>query len=118
MKKLFIIALCAAAIGSASAQKANVDGAKKLAGKVDKIGDARNMLKEAKANPETQTQPNTYIIAADVEYKAYDALKKNLGLADVNSEPAKVAEMDAYLLTAYPEILAAIQNASKCPVFY
>lgn len=115
MKKLFIIALCAAAIGSASAQKANVDGAKKLAGKVDKIGDARNMLKEAKANPETQTQPNTYIIAADVEYKAYDALKKNLGLADVNSEPAKVAEMDAYLLTAYPEILAAIQNASNDP---
>ena len=115
MKKLFIIALCAAAIGSASAQKANVDGAKKLAGKVDKIGDARNMLKEAKANPETQTQPNTYIIAADVEYKAYDALKKNLGLADVNSEPAKVAEMDAYLLTAYPEILAAIRNASNDP---
>lgn len=115
MKKLFILALCAAAIGSASAQKANVDGAKKLAGKIDKIGDARGMIKEAKANPETQTLPGTYIVAADVEYKAYDALKKNLGLNAQNAEPAKLVEMDTYLLLAYPEILEAIKNAPNDP---
>lgn len=100
MKKLLFIALCTAAVGSVSAQKANVDAAKKLAGKIDKIEEARALIKEAIANPETKDQANTYVIASDIELKAYDKAKKGLGLNSENAEPEKLAQMNSYLLNS------------------
>lgn len=114
MKKLLILALCAAAAGGANAQKAAVDGAKKLAGKVDKIEEARKMIGEAMQNPETANQVNTYIVAADIELKAYDKAKKDLGLNAQNSDPAQLEMMDSYLLKAYPilEKAATLANGN------
>lgn len=54
MKKILTFALCLAAAGSISAQKQVVDQANKLAGKNDKITEARDLIKQAAANPETQ----------------------------------------------------------------
>lgn len=113
MKKLFILALCAAAVGSAGAQKAAVDAAKKMAGKLDKVAEARAAINEAIANPETATQPNTYVVAADIELKAYDKLKKDLGVDPANSDPAKLAEMDDYLLKAYPLMCKIAEYAAN-----
>ncbi|MDE7343374.1 MAG: hypothetical protein K2N19_05090, partial [Muribaculaceae bacterium] len=68
MKKVITMALCIAAVGSMSAQKANVDGAKKLSGKFDKIEEARNLIKQAMENPETANDANTYYVAGKIEF--------------------------------------------------
>ncbi len=47
MKKILTFALCLAAAGSISAQKQVVDQANKLAGKNDKITEARDLIKQA-----------------------------------------------------------------------
>lgn len=76
MKKILTIALCSMAICSLNAQKANVDAAKKLAGKIDKIEEARALINDAKSNDETKNDPNTYFIAGEIEYKAFDDAKR------------------------------------------
>lgn len=53
MNRFLSLALCLAAIGSVSAQKANVDQAAKLSGKTDQLNQARNLIKQAMENPET-----------------------------------------------------------------
>lgn len=112
MKKILTIALCAAVIGSAGAQKAKVDEAKKLAGKIDKIEQARTAIKEAKANAETQSLPNTYLIAAEVEFKAFDKMKKDLAIdAKKGDDPAYKNQMNGLLLAGYPEMLKAVELA-------
>ena len=65
MKKFLTIALCFAAACSMCAQKAVVDQAKKLSGKIDKIEEARNLIKQAAANPETANDVNTYFIGGN-----------------------------------------------------
>ncbi len=115
MKKLLFIALCTAAVGSVSAQKANVDAAKKLGGKIDKIEEARALIKEAIANPETKDQANTYVIASDIELKAYDKAKKDLGLKSENADPEKLVQMNQYLLNAYPYILQSVEVGENDP---
>ena len=72
MKKLIALSLCGLAMVSAGAQKANVDQAKKLAGKTDKIEEARSLIKEAIANPETSGQAATYYVAGKIEWDAFD----------------------------------------------
>lgn len=72
MKKLISISLCGLAVLGMYGQKANVDQAKKLAGKTDKIEEARSLIKEAIANPETSGQALTYYIAGKIEWDAYD----------------------------------------------
>ena len=72
MKKMLTMALCLAAVASAGAQKANVEGAKKLSGKFDKIEEARNLIKQAMQNPEIKNDANTHYVAGDMELDAYD----------------------------------------------
>lgn len=75
MKKIFTIALCGLAVLCAGAQKATVDQAKKLAGKTDKINEARALIQEAIQNPETANQALTYYTAGKIEWDAYDKQK-------------------------------------------
>lgn len=75
MKKILTIALCSMTVCSISAQKATVDAAKKLAGKIDKVAEARALINEAKDNPETATDPNTFFIAGKIEFDALDKAK-------------------------------------------
>lgn len=80
MKKILTLALCATVATASFAQKATVDAAKKLAGKVDKIEEARTLIQEAIANPETAKEADTYKVAGDIEWKAYDNQRYKLSL--------------------------------------
>lgn len=72
MKKFISLALCGLAFCSVSAQQANVDQAKKLAGKTDKISEARSLINQALQNPETANQAQTYYVAGKIEWDAFD----------------------------------------------
>mgnify|MGYP000759607749 FL=1 len=85
MKKLLTFALCLTAIGSMSAQKSNVEAAKKLSGKPDQIAEARELINKAIENPETANDAQTYYIAGKIEF---DAFNKDLATSMIN--PAAV----------------------------
>ena len=76
MNKFIALALCLAAIGSAGAQKANVDQADKLAGKTDQLNNARNLIKQAMEDPQTKNEARTYYVAGKIEMDAYDNATK------------------------------------------
>lgn len=106
MKKVMTFALCMAAIGSMSAQKANVEAAKKLSGKYDKIEEARSLIQQAMQNPETANDANTYYIAGKIEYDAYD---KGLQAGMINPEApeANPEAMSQELLNGYEYFMKA-----------
>ncbi|MDE6409507.1 MAG: hypothetical protein K2K81_04600 [Muribaculaceae bacterium] len=94
MKKILTVALCSMAVCSLNAQKVNVDAAKKLAGKIDKVEEARALINEAKANDETKNDPNTYFIAGKIEFDAFDkaAAKQKINPNDKDVNPLNMAE--------------------------
>lgn len=107
MKKLFAFALCVATVGMAGAQKANVEQAKKLSGKVDKIEDARTLIKDAMSNPETAKDAGTYYVAGKIEYDAFD---KGVGKLAVNpnDESVNKIEMAKNLINGYKYFLETL----------
>lgn len=107
MKKLFVCALCVAAIGSINAQKANVEQAKKLSGKPDKIEEARTLIKQAMQNPETSHDALTYFTAGNVEWDSFDKSKAILAINPNDDKVDRVA-MAEELIAGYPYFLAAI----------
>lgn len=107
MKKAFTFALCIAALAaSASAQKQAVNDAKKLSGKEDKLVEARALIKGAMENPETQNDPQTYIVAGDIEYDVFDKIRtiQMINPNDPNIDPVALGEM---LLNGYNYYLQA-----------
>lgn len=98
MKKIITYTLCSMALMTAGAQKANVEQAKKLSGKPEKIEEARSLIKEAIANPETSAQPLTYHTAGKIEWDAYD---KNAGKQMTNPDAVNPIEMAEELLNGY-----------------
>ncbi len=107
MKKFMTFALCVAAVGSMSAQKENVDAAKKLAGKVDKIEDARNLIRQAIADPSTANDALTYFTGGEVEFKAYDK-GVQAGMINPNDPAANKEKMAEELLNGYELYLKAL----------
>lgn len=105
MKKLMTFALCIAAVGSVSAQKANVDAAKKLSGKPDQIEEARKLINEAKENPETAKEAQTYYIAGKIEFDAFD---KELTNQMINPASVDAIKMGTELLNGYKEFVKAL----------
>lgn len=107
MKRILTFALCAAAIGSMCAQKQAVSDAKKLAGKTDKIEEARNLIKGAMQNPETARDAQTYFVAGDIEYKAYDnaRAKQMINPQDPN---INTDDMGNQLINGYAWFLEAL----------
>lgn len=105
MKKLMTFALCIAAVGSVSAQKANVDAAKKLSGKPDQIEEARKLINEAKENPETANDAQTYYIAGKIEFDAFD---KELTNQMINPASVDAVKMGTELLNGYKEFVKAL----------
>ncbi|MDE6866459.1 MAG: hypothetical protein K2J23_03605 [Muribaculaceae bacterium] len=93
MKKILTLALASLAVCSVNAQKANLDAAKKLAGKIDKVEEARALLKAAKENPETAEDPYTYFLAGKVEFDAYDNanMKRMINPNDKDVNPLNMA---------------------------
>ncbi len=105
MKKLMTFALCIAAVGSVSAQKANVDAAKKLSGKPDQIEEARKLINEAKENSETANDAQTYYIAGKIEFDAFD---KELTNQMINPASVDAVKMGTELLNGYKEFVKAL----------
>lgn len=107
MKKMTLLALCIASVGTMSAQKSAVDQAKSLSGKFDKLEEARALIKQAAENPETANQANTYFIGGKIEYDAYD---KGLQASMINPEDpsANPVAMGQELLNGYQWFLKAL----------
>lgn len=104
---MMTVALCLAAIGSMSAQKAAVDNAGKLAGKIDKLGEARTLIKGAMSNPETQNDARTYFTAGKIEFDAYDKAfqAQMINPEDPNAKPLDMADE---LMNGYRYFLKAL----------
>ncbi len=107
MKKIMTFALCAAAVASVSAQKANVEAAKKLSGKFDKIEEARALIQEAINNPETSQDAGTYFIGGKIEFDAYDK-GVQAGMINPNDPAADREKMADELLRGYDLFLQAV----------
>lgn len=105
MKKLMTLALCFAAVGSISAQKANVEAAKKLSGKPDQIEEARKLINEAMQNPETSKDAQTYYIAGKIEYDAFD---KELTKQMIDPNSGDPIKMGTELLNGYNQFVKAL----------
>lgn len=107
MKKILTFALCVAAVSSMSAQKQVVDQASKLAGKNDKIEEARALIQQAAENPETQNDARTYFVAGKIEYDAFDnTFKKQM--INPNDPSINLLEMGQELLNGYNQFLKAM----------
>lgn len=98
MKKVLSLTLCGLAVLTAGAQKATVDQAKKLAGKTDKIEEARSLIQQALQDPETANQALTYYTAGKIEWDAFD---KNAATQMVNPDNVNPIEMANQLLNGY-----------------
>lgn len=107
MKKLFSLLLCLGAVGAINAQKANVDQAAKLSGKLDKISDARTLIKGAISNEETSKQARTYFVAGNIEFDAFDNAIKAMGV-NPNDPKANPVDMGQQLINGYELYLQAL----------
>lgn len=92
MKKIMTVVLCSLVTLGASAQKTNVEAAKKLAGKTDKIEEARSLIKQALENPETAGLADTYYIAGKIEWDAYDKNELNRAMNVGEVDPLEMAD--------------------------
>lgn len=94
------MALCVAAVGTMSAQKATVDQAQKMSGKLDKIGEARTLINEALNNPETASDVRTLYVAGKIEFDAFDEGYKKLMINSSDPSIDKL-EMGRELINGY-----------------
>lgn len=107
MNRFLTVALCLAAVGTAGAQKANVDQAAKLAGKTDQLNNARNLIKQAMENPETKNDARTYYIAGKIEFDAFDNATK-AKMINPNDPSAQGTAMADELMQGYKYFLKAL----------
>jgi tetratricopeptide (TPR) repeat protein len=107
MKKILTLALCLTAVGSMSAQKVNVEQAKKLSGKSDKLTEARALINQAVADPETANDVMTYYVGGKIEFDAYEnAIKKRM--INPNDESINPEEMAEQLMNGYKMYVKAM----------
>lgn len=107
MKKILAIALGAATVVSVSAQKETVAQAGKLAGKIDKIEEARALIKQAAENAETANDVNTWYTAGKIEMAAFDEAFKKRAI-NPNDASADPVAMGTELVNAYNYFLKAL----------
>lgn len=107
MKKILTIALCLGAVGAINAQKATVDQAAKLSGKIDKIGEARSLIQQAASNPETANDVRTYYVAGKIEFDAFDEAFKKRAL-NPNDASVNTLDMGEQLINGYNNFMKAL----------
>lgn len=105
MKKLIALAFCGLAVMSVSAQVENLKAAKKLVGKADKIEEVRSLLQQAKNDPTTANDPETYFIAGDAEFKALENMQLAAALDPKKADAMKMAD---WALRGYKEMMAVL----------
>ncbi len=97
MKKFLLLSMVAAfSATSIFAQKSALSSAKRALGSND-LAEARTLIEQAKTNPETATNPETWKIAGDIGDKAFENERIKLTLGKEANEKA----MYAGLLEAY-----------------
>lgn len=104
MKKIMILALAAVATLGAGAQKQVVDQAAKLSGKSAELAQARELIRQAMADPETQNEARTYYVAGNLEFDAFDNALKAMQVG-AESDPI---EMGQELLNGYAMFIHAL----------
>ncbi len=104
MKKLLTFALCLAAVGTMSAQKATVKAAKGMSGDPSKIEEARKLINEAMQNPETANDAETYYVAGKLEFDTFDK-ELTSKLIGQTVDPLKMGQE---LLNGYKQFLKVI----------
>lgn len=107
MKQILTIALAMGAVASMSAQKATVDQASKLSGKIDKVAEARSLINEAKNNPETANDVRTYYTAGKIEFDAFDEGYKKRAI-NPNDASVNVIDMGNELVNGYNNFVQAM----------
>lgn len=93
MKKVVLAALCLVSAMSMVAQPKVVKNAKKMAGKVEKIEEARALINQAMTNPETANDPNTYFVAGKIEWESFDKLRAPMMISGNNDFTPQMSEM-------------------------
>ncbi len=77
MRKILFLSIVAIfAAGSVSAQKSALKDAKRALGSND-FNEARTLINQATQNPETATDPETWKIKGDIEFKMFDTQRDN-----------------------------------------
>ena len=107
MKKILTFALAVATIMSAGAQKVAVEKAKKMSGKPAQLEEARSLIKDAIANPETANSAETYYVAGLIEFDAFDNATK-AKLINPDDPAASPDVMGKELLSGYEYFLKAL----------
>lgn len=107
MKKILTFALCLTAVGTMSAQKEAVDQAAKLSGKIDKVAEARSLIKQASEDPATANDVRTYFVGGKVEYDAYDEAYKKRAI-NPNDESVNLVDMGNQLINGYNMFMKAL----------
>lgn len=92
-------------LGSANAQKANVDAAKKLSGKTESLAEARNLINQAMQDPTTANDAQTYYVAGKIEFDAYD---KDYTTSMINPSAVDAVKMGEELINGYNQFLKAL----------
>lgn len=105
MKKILTLALCLAAIGSASAQQDVVKQAKKTASK--NLTEARKLIRQAASNPETSKQAETYYVGGKMEFDAYDDAYKRQAI-NPQDPSINVLDMGNNLIYGYDMYMQAL----------
>lgn len=107
MNRFVSFALCVAAVGSISAQKATVDQANKLSGKPDQLKNARELIQQAMNNDETKNDARTYYTAGKIEFDAFDKAT-TARMINPDDPTAKPVVMADELLNGYKYFLKAL----------
>lgn len=100
-------ALCLATVGGMMAQKQVVDQASKMSGKINQLNEARSLIKQAMADPETKDEARTYYVAGKLEFDAYDNALK-LAQVNPNASEANPSEMGQQLINGFNYFLKAL----------
>lgn len=107
MKKILTMALCAASVCGAMAQKQVVDQAAKMSGKFDKLPEARELIKGAMQNEETANDARTYFVAGELEFDAFENGMK-AGMINPEDPAANPETMALELLNGYGMYMKAL----------
>lgn len=99
--------LCLGATSALFAQTTLVKQAEKLAGKPDKLEEARGLIKQAMENPETKDQAYTYYVAGMIEMDAYNNGYKTK-MINPNDPTAQPDVLGKELMGAYNYFLQAL----------
>lgn len=110
MKRIYLIVALGMLASFSFAQKKAVKSAKSEMNS-NKYDEARALIKPALTDPETANDPETWKVAGDIEYKAFDLEKTNEMTKSISGKAGDEAKMYAGLYNMYDPYLKADELA-------